>query len=136
MKKYILLLTLFVFSCNSPSDNQANTEIIMDSVIVKSQQNLQNSDLIQKKSDSVTKYKVFLIIKEVEKYKIERSVILNQLKVAKENYIVRIDTVFIETKKNFWGKEKRSVSVKSDTSQTEFLDSSSIEQVIDTTNHQ
>ena len=136
MKKYILLLTLFVFSCNSPSDNQANTEIIMDSVIVKSQQNLQNSDLIQKKSDSVTKYKVSLIIKEVEKYKIERSVILNQLKVAKENYIVRIDTVFIETKKNFWGKEKRSVSVKSDTSQTEFLDSSSIEQVIDTTNHQ
>lgn len=136
MKKYFLLLTLFIFSCNSPVDNQNNTKVIMDSVIIKSQQNLQNSDLIQKKSDSVTKSKVSLIIKEVEKYRIEKSVILNQLKVAKENYIVRIDTVFIETKKNFWGKEKRSVSVKSDTSQTEFLDSSSIEQVIDTTNHQ
>lgn len=136
MKKYFLLLTLFFVSCDSSIDSQDSTNNVIDSVILESQQHLQNSDLIQKKSDSITRSKVSSIVKEVEKFRLERFVLLNQLRVAKQNYIVRVDTVFIETKKNFWGREKRSVTIKSDSLQIESSDSSSVEQSIDTTKNQ
>jgi predicted solute-binding protein len=62
---------------------------------------------------------------------------MNELKLSKENVIVRIDTVFIETKKNFWGKEKTSINVTSETKSTEIIDSVlSEKKVIDTLNHQ
>jgi ABC-type oligopeptide transport system substrate-binding subunit len=36
---------------------------------------------------------------------------------------VRIDTVFIEKKKNFWGKEKTTVNTKSDSISFDVIDS-------------
>jgi hypothetical protein len=44
---------------------------------------------------------------------------------------VRIDTVFIETKKSFWGKEKKTIKTKTDTQDIETIDSSSTK-VLDT----
>ena len=48
---------------------------------------------------------------------------LNELKLSQENVKVRIDTVYIETKRNFWGKEKTTTSVKSDSTITSTIDS-------------
>jgi hypothetical protein len=59
----------------------------------------------------------------VEKLKIEK------LKLSKQN--VRIDTVFIETKKSFWGREKKTITTKSDSQDVETIDSSSTK-VLDT----
>lgn len=146
MKKYITLLFLIIASCNSPKKDLQSSDInnTLDSVLIKSNKNMKVADTVQRKSDSSTKVKVLKVVtqikyltKEVEKFKTERISLMNELKLSKENVIVRVDTVFIETKKNFWGKEKTSVNTKSETTSTETIDTAvSGKQVIDTTNHQ
>jgi hypothetical protein len=42
---------------------------------------------------------------------------------------VRIDTVYIEKKKNFWGKEKTNTNVKSDSLVNESIDSTTVSKV-------
>ena len=125
-------------SCGNKEDNKIETEsiVVADSTIVNSKNNIMVSDTVQKKSDSITEVKVVKVIKEikyltntVEKLKIEKLQLSKELKVSKQN--VRIDTVFIETKKSFWGKEKKTVKVKSDVSTEEVIDSTSTEKIID-----
>jgi hypothetical protein len=73
--------------------------------------------------------------KEVEKFKTEKLTLENKLKVVSEKIIYRIDTVFIETQKNFWGKKKTVTTVNSDSSIFEKLDSSELSsEKIDTLN--
>ncbi len=130
MKKIFLILSLFFFSC---SNNEPVEPIVdeMDSVLINSQQHLVTSDSIQKKSDSTTKEQVIKVIREfkyltneVEKFKTERIQLMNVQNMVTEKIIYRIDTVYIETKKNFWGKEKTSTSIKSDSTTTTNTDSS------------
>lgn len=117
-----------MFSC---SNSEVEPEIIeVDSVLLNSEQHLITSDSIQKKSDSTTKAQVIKVIREfkyltneVEKFKTERVQLMNVQNLTTEKIIYRIDTVYIETKKNFWGKEKTSTSVKSDSSTTTNVDS-------------
>jgi hypothetical protein len=143
MKRLTLILGLFLFSCNNPEESVVSP-VEVDSVLIKSQQNLITSDSVQKKSDSTTKEQVIKVIREfkiltneVEKFKTERISLINELKLSKENIIVRIDTVFVETKKNFWGKEKTSVNTKTETKSSEIIDSTlSEKKVIDTLNQQ
>jgi len=143
MKKSLLILGLFLFSCNGPEESVI-MPVEVDSVLIQSQQNLVTSDSVQKKSDSTTKEQVIKVIREfkiltneVEKFKTERISLINELKLSKENIIVRIDTVFVETKKNFWGKEKTSVNTKTETKSSEIIDSTlSEKKVIDTLNQQ
>jgi hypothetical protein len=146
MKKYVTLLLFLFVSCNNPKNDLQWEDINdkSDSVLMKSNKDILDADTIQRKSDSSTKVKVFKVVtqikyltKEVEKFKTERINLMNELKLSKENVIVRIDTVFIETKKNFWGKEKTSINVTSETKSTEIIDSFlSEKKVIDTLNHQ
>lgn len=141
MKKIILLISLFVFSC-SQKEVSVENESVADTVLLNSQKNLQIADTISQKSDSLTKGKVNNIIKqiiylsyEVEKYKTEKLTLEKQLKVVNEKVIYRVDTVFIETQKNFWGKKKTTTTVNSDSSVIESLDSlQSISEKIDTLN--
>jgi hypothetical protein len=110
---------------------------------MKSHEDIQFADTIQKKSDSITKDKVLKIVteikylnKEVEKFRTEKLTLENKLKVVSEKVIYRIDTVFIETQKNFWGKKKTVTTVNSDSSIVENLDSSKISvEKIDTLNN-
>jgi hypothetical protein len=138
MKKIILFIVFLLVSCGNKEDNKIETEsiVVADSTIVNSKNNIMVSDTVQKKSDSITEVKVVKVIKEikyltntVEKLKIEKLQLSKELKVSKQN--VRIDTVFIETKKSFWGKEKKTVKVKSDVSTEEVIDSTSTEKIID-----
>jgi|694.fasta_scaffold20973_11 hypothetical protein len=145
MKKYVTLLLFLFVSCNNPKNDLQfeNIQNESDSVLMKSHEDIQFADTIQKKSDSITKDKVLKIVteikylnKEVEKFRTEKLTLENKLKVVSEKVIYRIDTVFIETQKNFWGKKKTVTTVNSDSSIVENLDSSKISvEKIDTLNN-
>jgi hypothetical protein len=128
MKKSFLILGLFLFSCTNTEESVV-IPIETDSVLLKSQQNLVTSDSIQKKSDSTTKEQVIKVIREfkvltneVEKFKTERIQLMSLQNVSTEKVIYRIDTVYIEVEKNFWGKKKTTTSVKSDSSVSQNVD--------------
>jgi hypothetical protein len=141
MKRILFILGLFFVSCN---DLETSQEIIdgVDSVLIRSEQSLMTSDSIHKKSDSTTKDAVVKVIKdfkylktEIEKYKTERIQLMSIQNLSTEKIVYRIDTVYIETKKNFWGKEKTSTSVKSDSSTTTLIDTTiNLSEKIDTLN--
>ena len=140
MKKSILITGLFLFSCNN-LEKSVVIPVEVDSVLIKSQQNLITSDSIQKKSDSTTKEQVIKVIREfqiltneVDKFKTERVQLMSLQNVNTEKVIYRIDTVYIEIEKNFWGKKKTTTSVKSDSSVSQNIDTSLSNEIkIDTT---
>lgn len=130
MKSIPYLLIFFLFSCNN---NQLNNDFNLidnnsDSIIIKSNKSILVSDTLNKITDSITTTKVNKVIKEIHyltKYvnvlKIEKNNLTKELKYSKEN--VRIDTVFVETKKSFWGKTKTTINTKTDTSSNQAIDS-------------
>lgn len=130
MKSIPYLLIFFLFSCDN---NQLNNNFNLidnnaDSIIIKSNKSILVSDTLNKISDSITTTKVNKVIKEIHyltKYvnvlKIEKNNLTKELKYSKEN--VRIDTVFVETKKSFWGKTKTTINTKTDTSSNQSIDS-------------
>jgi hypothetical protein len=124
MRNIILFTVFLLISCGNKEDNKIKNEstVIADSAIVNSQNNIMVYDTVQKKSDSITHEKVVKVITDikyltniVEKLKIEK------LQLSKQK--VRIDTVFIETKKSFWGREKKTITTKSDSQDIETIDS-------------
>jgi len=130
MKSIPYLLIFFLFSCDN---NQLNNDFNLidnnaDSIIIKSNKSILVSDTLNKISDSITTTKVNKVIKEIHyltKYvnvlKIEKNNLTKELKYSKEN--VRIDTIFVETKKSFWGKTKTTINTKTDTSSNQAIDS-------------
>lgn len=130
MKKVLVPVFLFFLSCSQQSENNFNSDIMSDTLLINSQKNLEKADTVYQKSDSLTVGKVNNIIKEiiylnheVEKFRTEKLTLEKQLMVTSEKVIYRIDTVFIETQKNFWGKTKTKTSVNSDSTVVELLDS-------------
>ena len=127
MKRVILIASLFIISCTSkPKETTIETQAI-DSVIQKSQHDLDSAEIISNKSDSVTKqtvtkviHNIKLLTKEIERHK-QIELLLKQT-VATEKIVYKIDTVYIETKKNFWGKEKTNTTIKSDSLVSEKID--------------
>lgn len=137
MRKILPFLLLTFISCNNVETNNSVTPINneLDSIIIKSSNTIQVSDTVQKKSDIATEKKVIKVvtqikylIKSVEKLKIEKLELVRELKSSKEN--VRVDTVYIETKKNFWGKEKTTINVKSDSTVKENVDTLTTEKKV------
>jgi hypothetical protein len=124
-------------------ENDNLEQQVVDTLLLNSEKNLLTVDTLDKKTDSITKDKVVKIVteikflnKEVEKFRTEKLTLENKLKVVSEKVIYRIDTVFIETQKNFWGKKKTVTSVNSDSLVSEKLDSTEISsEKIDTLNH-
>ena len=141
MKKTLLIIGLILFSCNNPEEVTI-APVEVDSVLVKSQKNLITSDSVQKKSDSTTKEQVIKVIREfkiltneVDRFKTERVQLMSLQNVNTEKVIYRIDTVYIEVEKNFWGRKKTTTSVKSDSSISQNIDTSLSNEIkIDTTN--
>jgi hypothetical protein len=140
MKKSLLIIGLFLFSCNNHEESVI-LPVEVDSVLIKSQQNLVTSDSVQKKSDSTTKEQVIKVIREfkiltneVERFKTEKIQLMSLQRVNTEKIIYKIDTVYIEVEKNFWGKKKTTTSVKSDSSSVVTEDSTiKTSEKIDTT---
>ena len=130
------MVFLLVSCSNKETDKSLKINNSIDSTIIKSVNNIKISDTIQRKCDSITEEKVVKVITDikyltntVEKLKIEKSQLTKELKISKQN--VRIDTVFVETRKSFWGKEKKTITTKSGTQDVETIDSSSTK-VLDT----
>jgi len=129
MKQTLAIAIMFLFSCtNQESEIVIKKADAVDSLIEQSNKNLDSVQIIDHKSDSVTKEQVVKIVKEisylnheVEKYK----EVLSKQTIATEKIVYKIDTVYIETKKNFWGKEKTNTTIKSDSVVTEKIDTTS-----------
>ena len=131
MKQTLAIAIMFLFSCtNQESEVVIEKADAVDSLIEQSNKNLDSVQIIDHKSDSVTKEQVTKIVKEisylnteVEKYK----EVLSKQTIATEKIVYKIDTVYIETKKNFWGKEKTNTTIKSDSVITEKIDTTGIQ---------
>lgn len=134
---YLSLVCLYVYAMSSCNETKKTEPIIMtssDSVLAKSQMNLDTATIVQKKSDSVTHKAVEKKAKEIRFLKRLITVFKKErAEVVTEKVIYKIDTVFIETEKNFWGKKKTKTSVKSDSTIVENTDSTVV--VIDSLDH-
>jgi len=136
--KYILFFVIMFISCNVGTESPVPTqESNTDSILKESMLHIDTAKIVSDKSDSAVKKDVIKVIREfkilnreIEKYKV-RSLNTQQV-VSTERIIYKTDTVYIETKKNFWGKEKTKTSIKSDSSVNESTDSTI---KIDTTDH-
>jgi hypothetical protein len=126
MRKLLLLSALFLFSCKDEGYEIVDEKITeADNILENSQKHFDTAVIVYNQSDSAAKEQVVKIVKEisylnteVEKYK---EVLKNQT-IATEKIVYKIDTVYIETKKNFWGKEKTNTTIKSDSIITEKTD--------------
>jgi regulator of replication initiation timing len=131
MRKLLLLSVLFLFSCKDKGYEVVDEKITeTDNILENSQKHLDTATVVYNQSDSITKEQVVKIVKEisylnheVEKYK----EVLSKQTIATEKIIYKIDTVYIETKKNFWGKEKTNTTIKSDSVVTEKVDTTGIQ---------
>ena len=117
MKKLnLLILTLLLVGCSSPQLNpkiENNYEKI-DSVIHNSEISIVRSDSVNRENEKSVAQKVEQAVQKIK-------ILKQEIEFAKTTTktIYRIDTIYIETKKNFWGKEKTDVTVTSDSSVTE-----------------
>ena len=127
MKKLLFILAILFVSC---SNEQISVEApsTADIALQKSAESVASAHRVSVKSDIATKkqitkvvFKIKYLTNEIVKFKTERLTLINQLSTVKEK--VRIDTVYIEKKKNFWGKEKTNTTVKSDSLVNESVDS-------------
>ena len=133
MKKLLFILAILFVGC---SNEQVSVEVpsTADIALQKSVESVASAHQVSIKSDVATKkqitkvvFKIKYLTNEIVKFKTERLTLINQLSTVKEK--VRIDTVYIEKKKNFWGKEKTNTTVKSDSLVNETIDSTTTSKV-------
>jgi len=133
MKKLLFILAILSVGC---SNQEVGVEAIStaDIALQKSVESVASAHQVSVKSDIATKkqitkvvFKIKYLTNEIVKFKTERLTLINQLSTVKEK--VRIDTVYIEKKKNFWGKEKTNTTVKSDSLVNETIDSTTTSKV-------
>jgi hypothetical protein len=133
MKKLLFILAILSVGC---SNQEIGIEAVStaDIALQKSAESVASAHQVSVKSDIATKkqitkvvFKIKYLTNEIVKFKTERLTLINQLSTVKEK--VRIDTVYIEKKKNFWGKEKTNTTVKSDSLVNESIDSTTTSKV-------
>jgi hypothetical protein len=112
MKNAIVFLSLFIIAgCTDVKKDEDIYYITIkdttsvDYILAKSKANTDKAEICFKKTDSTTS-------KIVER-KVQEKQLLKQL-VKNIKTIIKIDTVYIETSKNFWGKTKTKITKVSD----------------------
>lgn len=127
MKKLLFVLAILSIGCSN-EQVLVDTPSTADIALQKSAESVASAHQVSVKSDIATKkqitkvvFKIKYLTNEIVKFKTERLTLISQLSTVKEK--VRIDTVYIEKKKNFWGKEKTNTTVKSDSLVNEKIDS-------------
>lgn len=133
MKKLLFVLAILSIGCSN-EQVLVDTPSTADIALQKSAESVASAHQVSVKSDIATKkqitkvvFKIKYLTNEIVKFKTERLTLISQLSTVKEK--VRIDTVYIEKKKNFWGKEKTNTTVKSDSLVNEKVDSTTVSKV-------
>lgn len=114
----IIFLLLVGCSSNNPSIEKKYEKT--DSIINNSKKTIITSDSVIRKTDKVISEKIEKTAGEIKSLNNEINGLQQELKLSKlaVKTITKIDTVYIETKKNFWGKTKTNTTIKSDSTQT------------------
>jgi hypothetical protein len=112
--KNLALIILLLVGCTSPQIKNENTYEKIDSAIQNSQINIVRSDSVNRENEKSVAQKVDQVAQKIK-------ILKQEIQIAKTTTktIYKIDTVYIETKKNFWGKEKTNTTVVSDSSVTQ-----------------
>jgi hypothetical protein len=124
MKALPIISLLFIYSCtagNSQSPSlEAKREADYDRIIREARLTQKKNEQLILLADQQTAKKIDHAAEVIVHLKDE----INVLKTVStvEKIQVRVDTVYIETKKNFWGKEKTNVSLRADSTVTEIVD--------------
>lgn len=111
----IILLTLVGCSSAPTVEIKHNEYAKIDSAIQRSKSNLLKSDSVYRQSEKIISQKVKQTIGKIEQLKQE--IVIAKSNAAIVKTIVKTDTIYIEKKKSFWGKEKVTTSIKSDISE-------------------
>jgi hypothetical protein len=112
MKKVLVFCALVIAGCSSEKvvDPIEVKVAEADSIIAHSQEVIEQAFIVNEKADSTVRVDVSKVINEIKAMNLE----VQNLKAIQKIEKVRIDTVYIETKKNFWGKQKTKTTVVSD----------------------
>ncbi len=118
MKKLLLLV-----GCASPQIKNENNYEKIDSVIHNSEISIVRSDSLNRENEKSVAKKVDQTVNKIEGLKEEVSVLKQEIEVSRMavKTVYKVDTIYIETKKNFWGKSKTNTTIISDS--TEVVDS-------------
>jgi uncharacterized protein YcfL len=126
---FVCVYAYVLTGCHSQANYEKiikqDTIVIIDSVLFKSQEHVKQAEIIQHKSDSIVHVKVQKKVKELRELN-QRLVSLEHqpvLMAVSQPVEVRVDTVYIEIQKNFWGKKKVRMYTKVDSSFIEIPDS-------------
>lgn len=116
MKKVLLICALVIAGCSSEKTVETTEAKIAeaDSVIAHSQEVVEQAFVVNERTDSIVKEDVAKVVNEIKAMNLE----VQSLKAIQKIEKIRIDTVYIETKRNFWGKEKTKTTVVSDSTVT------------------
>lgn len=113
---YIIFVLGFIGCFSNKSEDQIKYENV-DSIINQSNISIIASDSVNKESERLVSKKVDNTVNRIEGLKEEVTTLKREIETVKlQKVIYKVDTVYIETKKNFWGKEKTNTIIKSDSS--------------------
>jgi len=119
----ILGLLILLAGCTAPQIENEKTYEKIDSIIHNSEVNIIRSDSVNRESEKSVAKKVDQTVNKIEGLKEEVSTLKQEVEAAKMmvKTVYKVDTIYIETKKNFWGKSKTNTTIISDS--TEVVDS-------------
>ena len=121
--RILSLLLLTIIGCSSPQIKNEDSYEKIDSIIHNSEINIIRSDSVNRESEKSVAKKVDQTVNKIEGLKEEVSVLKQEIEVSRMavKTVYKVDTIYIETKKNFWGKSKTNTTIISDS--TEVVDS-------------
>lgn len=130
MKLKIILVATLLLSCNS-GEVSLTKPTKTDSLLIASDSAIANVEQSTKLLDSVTTVTAEKVHNNVDKLTETinnyETKIKSAVKIKTVEKVIR-DTVYIETKKSFWGKTKKSITTSSDSSVNQL-------EIVDTTNN-
>lgn len=112
MKQALLVCLFLSIGCTSKKAIEP-VEMEMakvDSVIAHSREVVKKAYLANHKADSAVKEDIAKVVNTMRIMNLQ----MEQMKTVQRVEKIRIDTVYIETRKNFWGREKTKTTVVSD----------------------
>lgn len=126
MRLLLFILMIMIVGCSSEKVEKPDAITKADLILKQSEIGIMNAEVVSQKSDSATRV---YVVQQINKISALSKVKTLVKETFIEKLIYKTDTLFIETKKNFWGKSKVSAVKKE--GQSEVVDTTTT--LIDTT---